>query len=99
MKSGALASAIESWHGEGMAKRPVERRDFMQIAREVVERAIGEQMNGSPLESADSGKDAKAISRGHKGGIKGGKARASKLNSTERSAIARKGATARWRKS
>jgi hypothetical protein len=35
-----------------MPKRSGEKRDFMQVAREVVERAIGEKMNGAPrLES------------------------------------------------
>jgi hypothetical protein len=33
---------------------------------------------------------------GHKGGLKGGKARAEKLTPSERSAIARKAAQARW---
>ena len=31
------------------AKRSGAKRDFMQVAREVVEKAIGEQMDGSPL--------------------------------------------------
>jgi hypothetical protein len=34
---------------------------------------------------------------GHKGGLKGGKARAEKLTPEERSEIARKAAAARWR--
>jgi hypothetical protein len=70
----------------------------MQIARAVVEQAIGEQMDGSPLDNIDAGKDPKAIARGRTGGRKGGKARASKLSPAERTAIARKGATARWKK-
>ena len=32
-----------------MAKRPAAKRDFMQVAREVVEQAIGEQIDGKPL--------------------------------------------------
>ena len=70
----------------------------MQIAREVVEQAIGEQMDGTPLEDQNANKDPKAVTRGHKGGISGGKSRASKLTSSERTAIARKGAIARWKK-
>jgi hypothetical protein len=31
------------------AKRSGEKRDFMQVAREIVEKAIGEQMDGAPL--------------------------------------------------
>lgn len=73
--------------------------DFFVNARRVVEQAIGEQMDGTPLPEPDTGKDPKAIERGHKGGIKGGKARASKLSSDEKTAIARKGAIARWKKS
>ena len=82
-----------------MVKHSGARRDFMQTAREVVEQAIGEHMDGTPLENPDAGKDAKAISRGRKGGLNGGKARASKLTSAERTAIARRGAIARWQKS
>ena len=33
-----------------MSKRSGEKRDFMQVAREVVEQAIGERMDGTPLE-------------------------------------------------
>jgi hypothetical protein len=73
--------------------------DFFVNARRVVEQAIGEQMDGSPLPKADTSKDPKAVSRGRKGGIKGGKARATKLTDTEKTAIALKGATARWKKS
>jgi hypothetical protein len=73
-------------------------RDFFVNARRVVEQAIGEQMDGSPLPQVDAGKDPKAVARGRKGGNTGGKARASKLTSSERTAIARKGAIARWKK-
>lgn len=73
--------------------------DFFVNARRVVEQAIGEQMDGSPLPAPDAGKDPRAIARGRKGGLKGGKARASKLGDTEKTAIARKGAIARWKKS
>ncbi|MGO9167357.1 MAG: hypothetical protein ACLP56_10820 [Candidatus Sulfotelmatobacter sp.] len=34
-----------------MPKRSGQKRDFMQVAREVVERAIGEKMDGSPLDN------------------------------------------------
>ena len=73
-------------------------RDFFVNARRVVEQAIGEHMDGTPLQDADAGKDPRAILRGRKGGNRGGKARASKLTSAERTAIARKGAIARWKK-
>ena len=59
-----------------MAKRPGEKRDFMQVAREVVERAIGEQMDGSPLETPVDSRDSRYVALGSKGGRIGGKARA-----------------------
>lgn len=95
MNPDALAPILESWRGEVMAKRSGERRDFMQIAREVVERAIGEHMDGTPLEDSDAGKNPSAVSLGKLGGAKGGKARAAKLSPTKRKQIARKAAKAR----
>jgi len=73
------------------------KRDFMQIAREVVERAIGEQMDGSPLKDPDAGKNPAAVALGKLGGAKGGRARAKKLSPKERSRIAKKAANARWK--
>jgi hypothetical protein len=32
-----------------MAKRPAANREFMQVAREVVEHSMGAQMDGNPL--------------------------------------------------
>jgi hypothetical protein len=43
-------------------------------------------------------KDADAVRIGHKGGLKGGPARANALTPKERTKIARMGAAARWRK-
>jgi len=34
----------------GKGKRSGQKRDFMQVARDIVEHAIGEQMDGKPLE-------------------------------------------------
>lgn len=72
------------------------KRDFWQIAQSVVEKAIGEQMDGLPLVDPDSGKNPAAVASGRLGGIKGGKARAKALSSTERKAIAKKAARVRW---
>ena len=71
-------------------------RDFATIARNVVERAIGERLDGSPLQDSDKGKNPAAVALGKLGGKKGGKARAEKLTAAERSAIAKKAAKARW---
>jgi len=94
-----MREVVISWHHGTMSKRSGRKRDFMQVARGVVEQAIGEHLDGTPLEDANAGKNPKAIARGRLGGRKGGKMRASKLTPQERTAIARKGAIARWQKS
>ncbi|MDP9160498.1 MAG: histone H1 [Acidobacteriota bacterium] len=84
----------ESWHDVSMARG--KDHDFFTVARRVVEQAIGEQMDGTPLVDDNSGKNPSAIARGRKGGKIGGAARAKRLTSEERSAIAKKAARARW---
>jgi len=69
----------------------------MTVARRVVEQAIGEKMDGSPLEDPNAGKNPAAVALGRPGGMKGGKARAEKLSPKKRRAIARKAARARWK--
>jgi hypothetical protein len=78
-----------------MHKRSSKDHDFATIARSVVEKAIGEKLDGSPLEPE---KNAAAVALGKLGGVKGGKARAAKLTPAQRSKIARKAAKARWEK-
>jgi hypothetical protein len=70
--------------------------DFTVIARGVVERAIGERLDGSPLETPNADKNPHAVALGKLGGQKGGKARAKKLSSFQRKRIAQKAARARW---
>jgi len=53
--------------------------------------------NSESNKAEQSGKDPAAVSLGRRGGLKGGKARAEKLSKHERSEIARKAASARWR--
>lgn len=77
------------------------RRDTAEIARSVVERAIGEKLTGEPLpvESASDEPDTRnqaAVELGRLGASKGGKARAKKLSKKRRLEIARKAAKARW---
>lgn len=62
-----------------------------------MEQAIGEQMDGSPLENPDAGKNPAALALSKLGASKGGRARAAKLSAAKRKAIARKAAKARWR--
>lgn len=81
-----------------MPKRPIKDHDFATVARRVVEQAIGERLDGSPLQDPHAGKNRKAMESGRIGGKKGGKARAAKLSPAKRKAIAKKAAAARWRK-
>jgi hypothetical protein len=74
----------------------VKDRDFTTIARNVVEKAIGERLDGSPLVVVEAHKDARAVSRGRLGGLKGGKARAAKLSPKKRKQIAKVAAKTRW---
>jgi len=71
--------------------------DFTILARKVVEKAIGEQMNGKPLIDPDAGKNPAAIARGRAGGISGGPARARALSAVRRRKIAKKAARSRWK--
>jgi hypothetical protein len=80
-----------------MAKRSGEKRDFMQIAREIVEQAIGEKMDGTPLEKPEDNRNPHAVALGKAGGRKGGIARAKALSAAKRSAIAKKAAASRWK--
>jgi hypothetical protein len=81
-----------------MPKRPIKDHDFATVARRVVEQAIGEQLDGSPLPDPNAGKNPAAVALGRRGGIRGGKARAEKLTPEERKRIAKKAAAARWKK-
>ncbi len=73
-------------------KRPSgQKRDFMQVARAMVEESIGEHMDGTPVEPV-SPKSKRAA-----GGKKGGPARARSLTAEQRRQIAEKAARARWK--
>ena len=65
-------------------KRP---RDTNQLAKSVVDLAVG------------SAEEKPVLASARKGGLKGGKARAKMLTPEERSEIARTAAAARWKKS
>jgi hypothetical protein len=89
--------SMNPWHDDPMAKRSGRKRDFMQVAREVVEEAIGERMDGTVLEKPVDQRNPRAVAIGSLGGKKGGKARARKLSPARRKAIAKKAAQARWK--
>ena len=69
----------------------------MAVARSVVEQAIGERLDGTPLpEQAPNTRNPAAVTLSKLGASKGGKARAAKLSKPKRIAIAKKAAKARW---
>ena len=70
-------------------KRP---RDPNQLGKLIVDIATGEAQEPNP----DEGKNPAAVELGRKGGLKGGKARASKMTPQERSEAARRASEARW---
>jgi len=77
-------------------KRKGTEHDFTVVARRVVEQAIGEKLDGSPLPDLSEGKNPAAVALGRLGGAKGGKARAKALSPSQRRAIAKKAAKVRW---
>ena len=79
-----------------MQKRSSMPRDPNQLAKRIVDMAIGE----AEPEPAPKGpeKNPAAVALGKLGGAKGGRARAAKLSPEERSAIAKRAAAARWGK-
>lgn len=70
----------------------------MAIARRVVEQAIGEHLDGSPLpEPEPDTRNPAAVALSKLGASKGGKTRARNLSKARRLEIAKKAAKARWR--
>ena len=70
-------------------------RDANQLAKLITDMATG---NAPPNTKTDDGKNPAAVALGRLGGLKGGKARAASLTKKKRSEIARKAASARWKK-
>lgn len=66
------------------------KKDFTQVAFDVVQQATGE----APMPPAKTAKQE----AGHKGGIKGGAKRMADLTAEERKDLALKAAGARWNK-
>lgn len=82
-----------------MRTRSSKDHDFVTNARRVVKQAIGEKLDGSPLDDPNAGKNPHAVALGKLGGPKGGRARAKKLSAKRRSEIAKRAALSRWRRS
>jgi len=72
-------------------RHPKRPRDPNQLAKSIIDIATGEKPE-PPIRDPDSDSSAR------RGGLIGGKSRAEKLTAEERSAIAKKGAAARWKK-
>lgn len=76
-------------------KKPVKKRpaqkDTQQLARKVLDTIAPDAEK-----PAEPEKNPAAVALGRLGGLKGGKARAEKLTSAKRKAIAKKAAAARW---
>jgi hypothetical protein len=69
------------------------KKDFTQVALDVVRRATGEVPAPAPAPAPTKKQES-----GRKGGVVGGVARAAKLTPDQRSAIAKKAARGRWSK-
>ena len=77
------------------------RLDVVEIARDVVEQAIGEKLTGEPLDPPEESQEPDtrnpaAVALSKLGASKGGKARAKKLTADQRRSIAKKAAKQRW---
>ena len=74
-----------------MAKKRTLARDLNQLAKAITDKATG---RAPPEEQPE--KNPSAVALGRLGGLKGGKARASKLTAKQRKEIAKKAAAKRW---
>jgi hypothetical protein len=79
------------------SRKPRRPRDANQLAKLITDLATGQASDTIPTPEQE-GKDPAAVSLGRRGGLKGGKARAERLTQEQRREIARRAATARWRK-
>jgi len=80
-------------------KRPHRPRDPNQLAKLVVDLAVGDATEAdSATTSRDSGKNPHAVELGRLGGQKGGRARAERLTPEKRREIAKTAARKRWEK-
>jgi hypothetical protein len=77
-----------------MPNKPKRPRDANQLAKYIVDLSVGEVEEEDPT----AGKNKRFVEIGRKGGLAGGLARKRALSPPQRKAIARKAATARWKK-
>jgi hypothetical protein len=80
-------------------KRPQRPRDQNQLAKRIVDIAVGEIEDAdSPTSPIDPTKNPHAVELGRLGGKKGGRARADRLTVEKRREIAKRAASKRWGK-
>jgi hypothetical protein len=82
-------------------KKPRKKKrehDFAVTAFRVVQEATGQTEPEETEPESAEGKNPHAVALGRLGGLKGGKARSSRLTPEQRKEIARKAALARWNK-
>jgi hypothetical protein len=96
--------ALLRWETEGGAmedgpQTPKRRRphDANQLSKSIVGIATGDIDDREPLPE-EQGKDPCAVSLGHRGDLKGGKAQVASMTPTRRVQIAKAAAKARWNK-
>jgi len=83
-----------------MARHKKKEHDFAVTAFRVVQKSTG-QIEPEPKQAESElveGKNPHAVALGRLGGLKGGKARATKLTPEQRKEIAQKAAKARWQR-
>jgi hypothetical protein len=80
-----------------MPKRSSKKTPDAAPAEPETKKPVPEIIPG-PARDASDGKNPAAVALGRRGGLKGGKARAAKLTKEQRSEIAKKAASARWKK-
>jgi len=80
-------------------RKPTKEHDFAVNAFRVVKEATEpKQEKPEPETKPDTGKNPNAVALGRLGGLKGGKARLTKMTPEQRQEIARKAAKTRWAK-
>ena len=77
------------------ASKPKRPRDTNQLPWQIVQEATGQI---EPVPEEPDSRNPAAVALSKLGAFKGGKARAAKLSTAKRKAIARKAAKARWAK-
>lgn len=75
-----------------MVKHPKRPRDPNQLGKLIVDLSVGEVTDPAPPQ------DTAAVAFARLGGLKGGVARATRLNADERKRIAKKAAETRWKR-